>query len=407
MFAHTGSVRPRCGIVPTMQDARNPDLEAAIVANPVDRDPYLVFGDWLQQQGDPRGELISLQLAGKDAEAEALLAQHADYFLGPLAAHTTVYDEGGNNNASSLRTPEQEAAWQQIHRQAFRWKNGFIHYVRLSHDEYQAGDTAFDGQIADVLDAALDHPSGRYVVEFAFQSNGDPNESDLQDVIDKLAEKAPPTTRKITIGDNVDQISWHHTGNLNGLWPRVPRLQTLEIETGEFEVGEMIAPALERAIFITGGLSSSCGRGIATARMPSIRHLEIYFGDGNYGGTCTIDDVLPLLERDDLKDLRYLGVKNSMFANDIARVIGQAKVIRTLETLDLSLGTMTDEGAKLLAESAAKLAHLKTLDLRRNFLTPAGIDLVKDLCPTVLTDRQEKPYERSNGELRYFVSVAE
>lgn len=389
-----------------MQDARNPDLEAAIAANPLDRDPYLVFADWLQQQGDPRGELMSLQLAGKDADAEALLAKHEDYFLGPLAAHKEVYDEGGSNSTSSLRTPEQEAEWQQIHRQAFRWKNGFIHYVRLSHDEYQDGG-GFDGRIVDILDQALDHPSGRYVVELAFQSNGDPNESNLQDVIDKLAEKAPPTTRKITFGDNIDQISWHHTGNIGPIWARVPNLQTLEIETGELEVGEMVAPALERAIFITGGLTPSCARGIATAQMPNIQHLEIYYGDPNYGGDATIEDVQPLLERADLTKLRYLGLKNSMFANDIARLVGNAKVIRTLETLDLSLGTMTDEGAKSLAETASSFAHLQTLDLRRNFLTPAGIELVKNLCPSVLTDGQEQPYERSNGELSYFVSVAE
>src|SRR5688572_23115268 len=120
-----------------MMDARNPDLEAAIAASPLDREPYSVFADWLQQQGDPRGELISLQLAGKDAEADALFAKHEDYFLGPLAAHKTVYDEGGSNSVSSLRTPEQEEAWQKIHTQAFRWKNGFIHYLRLSHDGYQ------------------------------------------------------------------------------------------------------------------------------------------------------------------------------------------------------------------------------------------------------------------------------
>lgn len=120
-----------------MVDARNPDLEAAIAANPLDRDPYVVFADWLQQQGDPRGELMSLQLSGKDEAAEALLAEHEAYFLGPLAEHKLVYDEGGSNNVSSLRTPEQEAAWQQIHTQAFRWRNGFIHFLRLSHDEDQ------------------------------------------------------------------------------------------------------------------------------------------------------------------------------------------------------------------------------------------------------------------------------
>lgn len=392
-----------------MLDARNPDLEAAITAHPLDRDPYLVFADWLQQQGDPRGELMSLQLAGKDEAAEAFLAKHEEYFLGPLAAHKLVYDEGGNNSVSSLRTPEQEAAWQQIHTQAFRWRNGFIHFLRLSHDEDQLP-KKFDGTLADILDQVLDHPSGRFIVEVAFHGNGNLNDDNLQPLIDKLAEKAPATLRKLTLGDNIDQISWHHVGSLAPLWPSVPHLETLEIETGELEVGEpgqMIAPALQRAVFITGGMSPSCARGIATAQLPAIQHLEIYYGDPNYGGNATIDDVKPLLERSDLTKLRYLGLKNSMFANEIARLVGSAKVIKHLDTLDLSLGAMTDEGAKYLAESAPALAHLKTLNLKRNFLTPAGIELVKNLCPTVITDGQEKPYERSNGELRYFVSVAE
>jgi uncharacterized protein (TIGR02996 family) len=395
--------------VAPMMDARNPDLEAAIAANPLDRDPYLVLADWLQQQGDPRGELISLQVAGKVAEADALFAKHEDYFLGPLAKHKTVYDDGSNNSVSSLRSPEQEEAWQKIHTEAFRWKNGFIHYLRLSHDEYQ-DNGGLDGKLVDVLDLVLDHPSARFIVEAAFQSNGDPNEENLQELIDKLAEKAPPTIRKLTFGDNIDQISWHHTGSLAPLWPRVPGLETLEIETGELEVGEpgqMVAPALERAIFITGGMTPSCARGIATAQMPSIQHLEIYYGDPNYGGTSTIDDVIPLLGRGDLPKLRYLGLKNSMFANEIAQHIGGAQVIETLDTLDLSLGTMTDIGAKHLAGQAKQLAHLKTLNLKRNFLTPDGIALVRELCPNVITDDQEQPYERGNGELRYFVSVAE
>ena len=177
-------------------DARNPALEAAIVANPSDRDAYTVFADWLQEQGDPRGELMSLQLGNKDKQAKALIARHADYFLGPLAEHVTVHDEGGNNSISHLRTTAQEKEWQKTQQEAFLWRNGFIHRVRLSHDSYS--DEEFDGETVDILDAVLRHPSGRYVVELAFHSNGDPNESDLQDLIDLLGKKAPATTRKIT-----------------------------------------------------------------------------------------------------------------------------------------------------------------------------------------------------------------
>ena len=94
-----------------------------------------------------------------------------------------------------------------------------------------------------------------------------------------LGKKAPPTTRKLTFGDNIDQISWHHTGKLDKLWKGVPNLRVLEIESGDFDVGKMVAPQLERAIFITGGLTASCGKNIATATMPKIEHLEIYYGD--------------------------------------------------------------------------------------------------------------------------------
>ncbi len=46
-----------------VEDARNPELEAAILADPVNPAGYRIYADWLEQQGDPRGELIALMLA--------------------------------------------------------------------------------------------------------------------------------------------------------------------------------------------------------------------------------------------------------------------------------------------------------------------------------------------------------
>lgn len=72
----------------------------AIRAAPDDPEPYLVYADWLQAQGDPRGELISLQyrMSTTDdtgeflrlkARAEELLAQNAEHFYGP-ARHALI-----------------------------------------------------------------------------------------------------------------------------------------------------------------------------------------------------------------------------------------------------------------------------------------------------------------------------
>jgi uncharacterized protein (TIGR02996 family) len=48
----------------------------AIIAAPDDPAPYLVYSDWLIEQGDPRGELIAIDHRGLIAERRALIAQH-------------------------------------------------------------------------------------------------------------------------------------------------------------------------------------------------------------------------------------------------------------------------------------------------------------------------------------------
>src|SRR4051812_31229918 len=70
----------------------NEDLEATILANPDDDAPYLVYADWLQSHGDPRGELMAVQVAlEKDPDDESLLAletslldDHHDHFMGAV-----------------------------------------------------------------------------------------------------------------------------------------------------------------------------------------------------------------------------------------------------------------------------------------------------------------------------------
>jgi uncharacterized protein (TIGR02996 family) len=64
------------------------DCLERVFANPDDNDERAVVGDMLLERGDPRGELIALQLAPPNRErvvrANALLATHRDRWLGPL-----------------------------------------------------------------------------------------------------------------------------------------------------------------------------------------------------------------------------------------------------------------------------------------------------------------------------------
>ena len=207
--------------------------------------------------------------------------------------------------------------------------------------------------------------------------------------------------RKITLGDNIDQISWHHTGKLDKLWKAVPNLRTFDIESGDFSVGKLVAPKLEKARFVTGGMDAASAKSIATAQIPAIKHLEIYFGTDEYGGTSSLKDIKPLLDRTDLPKLEYLGIKNAEFLDEVAAAIPKAKILKQLKTLDLSLGTMTDAGAEALAAHPDAFKHLDVLDLTRNYLTKKGIAAVKSLAKKVLTGEQEQSDDDGDEVYRY------
>ena len=65
------------------------ELLELVWANPTDASVRAVYGDWLVEQGDPRGELIALQLAPATDKSprriQLLIEKHWKQWLGPLA----------------------------------------------------------------------------------------------------------------------------------------------------------------------------------------------------------------------------------------------------------------------------------------------------------------------------------
>jgi uncharacterized protein (TIGR02996 family) len=68
----------------SLPDVRHPGLEAAIAASPDAVGGYSVYADWLQEQGDPYGELIALAIAGNSERFERHLTSHAARFYGGI-----------------------------------------------------------------------------------------------------------------------------------------------------------------------------------------------------------------------------------------------------------------------------------------------------------------------------------
>jgi uncharacterized protein (TIGR02996 family) len=359
---HIGPVVVRSNI----EAKSNPVLETAIRANPDDPDAYMVYADWLQGAGDPRGELIALQAGGKADEAKKLLDEHADYFLGPLGEHQTCYD--------GFHDKKQDA---------FHWKNGFIRAVRLAHNMHADN---WDGKLAsDVVEPLLTHPSARFIVDLTLNENDDPTDDTLDDIFAVIAKHGMPSLRRLRIGDDISQISWYHAGDLGQLWHAIPSLTHFDIEAGEFTLGTIELPNLVHAVFRTGGLSKASAKSIAQATWPKIEHLEVYFGDDDYGGDCTPEDVVPLLDRTDLPKLSYLGVKNAQFQNELVPYLARSKLVRQLATLDISKGILTDDAIPAFLEHAEAFAHL-TLDVSSTYLSKTAVEKLARVVKMLVAD---------------------
>ena len=74
-------VYTRC-LIASGEDEQLARLWNEVLAEPDDDGPRLVLADLLQTRGDPRGELIALQLAGAQAErCDALITEHGGRWL--------------------------------------------------------------------------------------------------------------------------------------------------------------------------------------------------------------------------------------------------------------------------------------------------------------------------------------
>lgn len=141
---------------------------------------------------------------------------------------------------------------------------------------------------------------------------------------------------------------------------------------------------------------------------PALETLRLWFGDPDYGSTAKLADVSALLDGKQVPKVVELALANTdgALGNQIAAAVIESKIVKQLRVLDLSGGSIDDEGAAVLVAGKSALGHLQRLDLSDNYLTPAGVKLVKKLAKEVLVDDQREPYDWDEDQRRY-ASVGE
>jgi uncharacterized protein (TIGR02996 family) len=380
---------PRLTAAPS---ATNPQLEQSIAKDPASEDGYMVYADWLMQQNDLRGELAALQarLAKspkdkklKNAETK-LLADNRSYFFGPWAVYIPKKVERGNNTAI-----------------AATWRQGWIDSLRLSavttgwNEEAPTIPVSDCGELVRLIPKAA---SARLVRELTIGCPVSEDEFNFHATVKELVKVLPqmPVLRRVTLGEfdmEDSELSWSYLGSLKDLWPVASKLEYLKIHAGSMDLAKIHAPELRELRIETGGFSKKNLASILDANMPKLETLNIWFGQDNYGCNVKPKDLAPLLDGKKFPKLKHLGIANTTWANDLVPMLVGAKVLKQLESLDLSKSHLTLVGIRAMAASVAAFKHLASLDLSECLLSKEAQKLAKTLAKNVDISQQENESE--------------
>lgn len=320
-------------------DARNPTLEQAIVDDPENESVYEVYGDWLLEQGDPRGKAIALEVAtrGKpygDKHHAALyrhVEAHKAYLHGP-------FTEGRGRR-------------QRLHL-------GFIAHLEL-----------LTGNFTELAQLLGDLPR-RFLTSIHLDAEGDDDRpdyavADLAHALSTIAKHAPKTLRTLEIGGNTT------LDDLEGLQPRLPELRVFALSS-----------IADRELAV----SSRCMRALINTRWPRLERLELEL----LRGDCTIEHVAPLFASalPKLTSLRF----RTTFDLEIAAALAASRLAPQLENLTFE-GDHGDALAEVLR--SASWPRLAELAVPHQQFSDAALASLKTIAKDVHDADGTSRYESS------------
>ena len=167
------------------------------------------------------------------------------------------------------------------------------------------------------------------------------------------------------------EVSWIELADLSPIFAAYPALEYFAVRGGPgLSLGAPRLPSLRSLVVETGGLNGEVVREVTRASLPGLEHLELWLGTENYGATVAVEDLEPILSGSLFPNLKYLGLRDSDIADAVAAAAANAPILERIEILDLSMGTLGDEGVEALLASP-NLTRLKKLDIHHHYCTDA------------------------------------
>ncbi len=211
-------------------------------------------------------------------------------------------------------------------------------------------------------------------------------------LLERLAPKFT-ALEGLFLGDIVQEeaeISWIYPSDFGPLVNALPSLRTLVVRGGAGLRLQGLKHANLRSLTIqSGGLAREVVADVLAAELPELRELTLWLGADDYGGDTTPADFEALLAGGLFPKLEHLGLQDSPNADALAVAVAKSPLLGRLKGLDLSMGTLGDEGGEALLASPA-VRGLLHLNLRYHYMCLPLAREFKHLGPHVdVSDRQE------------------
>lgn len=340
-------------------EPRDPMFEGELADEPGNADVALVYGDWLTEEGHPRGELVAVQHRLVQAPDDPALREAEERLRTELLG--ALVDAAPDDRGSGVDVT---------------WEHGFIRKARIDGGHDRRESEALLLQI-------LRNPSARFLRELEIGCHywGDQNNELMARVL--IHGGYRPPLRRLVLADFDDtkidciDISRAPLGDLTGLGQAFPRLEDVTLKgCGWALLGDLWLPNARRFAFRTSTLVKSTLAAILAAPWPALEELEIWLGTKEYGANCEVPDVRPLFERARFPRLRSLRFMNAEITDEVLPDLLASDLLPRLERLDFALGTLSDDGARRLVGAKDALAHLRAIGVFDNALTPAGLAML-------------------------------
>ncbi|MDQ3366467.1 MAG: TIGR02996 domain-containing protein [Myxococcota bacterium] len=343
-------------------EPRDPVLEEALRTDPYDTAAILVYADWLQQRGHPRGALIAVQHALATRPDEAALLEEERRLLGgtrslistPLLAHLEQRRVRPGEGSVEITARNSFSGGQ------LGWDHGFVRCAKV-HVWRRGADE-------DLLWELLRHPSARFLAELELRV---PVERDLDLVTALLLHGPCAPLRDLEIVADLDRDDDPRTLALAGLGTAYPGIQELHLSADHVRLGELALPELRYLGLVTQGTGDDVEGALGGAPRPVLEELAV-----------TLKDVRRLaatLEDARWPRLRVLRARCAVTSvAELGRALGRSSVAAQLEVLDLSETQLGSEAVRVLVEQRLRFPRLRTLQVRPDFVAPGDVTRLRE-----------------------------